>query len=971
MAPRRASRPLDTRQELCAPFGVDAGRCDALVEGAASLDLLRRVELAARRGDPLAPAVDPGANVTEKLRLAFAAVLLSLEGAVHEASYNPDQLRDVRRRVGHEWQWNPELMTLVTAAMKAPPETPGGEPLTLEDLIAIDPQVTFDNVARRIARLKIFQALVQVRRFRREHSLDPDEPALQNPNAILRRLVREGRLAEGDLLDPWGGTIQFVRGAGAPVPFLSVVRGFELHAPGPDGASATADDVRDPFERVLRSGTPYASAVQEDRVVDARFEVEVGDATVEAWQQLFSNLFGSSLGGSGGLGLSGIGEGGGGRGEGIGLGSIGTLGHGRGSSGIDSGVAFWSPPQRTDAAGKLRLHVPLGDAETTWRLALLGFPDGATPAATAIDIPSVLPLSARVDAGAAWVEGDEAGVAITVHNRQAHPVSVALTVTASGVAAISGATAASEPLVLTTVVPADGASVVLAWVNAPRPGTAQLDVQLATEGAPDDHLRHQWEVRPAAEPTEFTSSRWVDGEAELELTMPPAWTRTVGVPRMVLERGWDQALAGALRALEPDDQTSPRAMADALEVASRLRRWAIARGGEQDPLAERAASLARRAVGRLAAYAVISPESARIPVARALAYVPADARGALGKPLDCPGEADTLDAMLETLEAEPPPANGTVRPCWDAFVTDTTALLEKRADDEDYARLVLALVERPHRRMLVAALADRLRERVALRPSGSIRLGRELAADRGARAVVFAALLRSIRLGNPGPADADHLAAWIGVQRDADGGYGSPLATRSVVRALLAEGATLARTSHVEIESAGVTRALDVAPSDHLAVPLPEDATNVRVRVKGPGVVARFERPVLRLWSHPPDDGGSPLHLEAFWPENARAAHTGLLRLRVQQTLSRKITADLAVPLPPGVTLAEPVAGVRQVQGALSIRRDLDQSALATVIEIPVRFALGGRMTVPEARAHVAFEEMARTVAPARRLTVR
>jgi hypothetical protein len=46
------------------------------------------------------------------------------------------------------------------------------------------------------------------------------------------------------------------------------------------------------------------------------------------------NLWGDDIGeafGAGGLGLSGIGEGGGGRGEGIGLGSVGTIGHGSGT----------------------------------------------------------------------------------------------------------------------------------------------------------------------------------------------------------------------------------------------------------------------------------------------------------------------------------------------------------------------------------------------------------------------------------------------------------------------------------------------------------------------------------------------------------------------------------------------------------------------------------------------------------------
>ena len=238
---------LDTRRALCRGFSVDEARCDRLGEGDPALDLVRRADLAARVGKPLAPAVDPGANVNEALRQAFASVLLSLEGAVRDASRNPDQLRDVRRRVGSAWQFNPELMTLVTAAMQVAPETPGGEPLTLGDMVAIDPQVTFDSVARRIARAKIFEILVAVRQFRRDHRLDPEEPALRNPNAILRRLVRDGRLAEQDLVDPWGGTIQFTPSTGPAIPFLNAVKGFELHAPGPDGTIGSGDDVRDPF----------------------------------------------------------------------------------------------------------------------------------------------------------------------------------------------------------------------------------------------------------------------------------------------------------------------------------------------------------------------------------------------------------------------------------------------------------------------------------------------------------------------------------------------------------------------------------------------------------------------------------------------------------------------------------------------------------------------------------------------------
>ena len=141
-----------------------------------------------------------------------------------------------------------------------------------------------------------------------------------------------------------------------------------------------------------------------------------------------------------------------------------------------------------------------------------------------------------------------------------------------------------------------------------------------------------------------------------------------------------------------------------------------------------------------------------------------------------------------------------------------------------------------------------------LRPGGAVSLPVQAHASAGAQNFT-----KGRWFGKPGPADANRLAASIGVQRDAQGGYGSPLATRSVVRALVTEGPSLKETSHVQFESEGTKQDVEVSPSAHLVLPLPAGATKVAVRVKGPGVVARFERPVLRLWSHPPVETTSPL----------------------------------------------------------------------------------------------------------------
>jgi hypothetical protein len=434
----------------------------------------------------------------------------------------------------------------------------------------------------------------------------------------------------------------------------------------------------------------------------------------------------------------------------------------------------------------------------------------------------------------------------------------------------------------------------------------------------------------------------------------------------VLERGHELALAGALGALDPDQQTSPRALADAVEVASRVRRFAIGRGGEKDPLAERAADVARRGVARLAAYAAIHGSHAEVPIARALPHVPLEEAGTLGKAVECPSEEGSLDARLEVMESEPLPVGGAVRSCWDAFASSLAQTVQAVGSAEEHARLLLAAAERPHRQALAISLADRLRERVDLKPSGAIRLADGLGAQRATRAIVFAALLRAVHIGRPSAADAPRLAAWIGVQRDADGGYGSALATRSAVRALLAEGAVSGAPSKVVVEASGERREVEVAASAQVIVPLPDTATKASVRVRGAGVVARFERPVLRLWAHPPSAAAGPLQIEAEWPDDAKAGKSGKLVVRLRHGLGRQVTADATIPLPPGAALAAPVEGIRQLQGVLGVRRELDGSELPTVVEIPLRFALPGRFTAPEARARVAFEELGRGIAPAR-----
>ena len=963
----------DTRLSVCRTLGIDIERCDRFLEGDPALDAVRRGLVGARIAAPLPPELDPGGSAKEAFTRTFAEVLRSLEGAVYEASGSVERLADVRRRGPRGgFAFNPELMTLVTAAMPTPPETPGGEPLSLADLLSLDPQVTFDNVARRITRLKLFYVLQQVRAFKRERQIDADEPILKDPNALLRRLVRDGRISEDLLLDPWGGTLQFVAQPGPPLPFLTVVRGFELRAPGPDGRPGTADDVRDPFERVVRSGTPYARAMGEDRVVDARYDMEVGEPTVAGWQALLEEQTGKTLGGLGSIGTIGHGSGSG-SGSGFGSGHGRLSGSHRTSAGLATGVAWWSPPERTDARGHVRFHVPLGDAETTWRVALVGVPDGAPRATTSVDVPVALPLSARVDAGVTWIEGDAIDAAVTLRNRTGKPVRATVSASVSGAARLRDAASATR----TVDVPAGGAAVTLVPLAAPEPGAAELVVTVRAPDLPDDVLHHAWQVLPAGEPTDLTRSQWVEGKATLEAALGdrrladreggPSPVRLAGAPRLVLERGLDRPLAAAVEAMDPDHLRSREALADAVEVGSRVGRWATVKQGEASPLAARAAEIVARARGRLALYGAGDPGPGWALESRLRIWFPP----AKTERVACPPADQHGEVALQALDAEPVPESGSALACWDAAVTTAVDEVSNGGDAVALARAFLALAEHPHRATLAATLIDRLREKVSVRPSGAVTLPEGQARDRSARAVVFAALLRGVHAGKPSPAPADRLAAWIGVQRDADGGYGSALATREVVRALLDAGLEEQGTSRVTVVAGDTRREVLVPASARVEVPLDPGALSVQLAVEGPGLVARLERPVVRLWSRPPPAPESPLHLDVSWPGDARAGVKGVVSVSVRHTRGRRTPIAVRLPLPPGVSLAEPVGGVRQVQGTLDIRRTLDASGLATQIDLPVRFGLAGRVTVPEAHIQVAYEEVPRAVAPARPLVVR
>jgi len=946
---------LDTRTSLCESAGARE-RCNDLLSGEAANEPLRRALLGPSAGE-LAPQFDPGADVIHELDDSFSAVLHSLEGAVYTASFDPDRLIDVRRKTATTFAFNPELMTLTTAAMDHPPLTPGGEPLSLGDLTAIDAQVTFDNVARRVTRYKLFKVLQAVRTFKVAHALDAGEPALRDPNALLRRLVRSGEVPEGMLVDPWGGSTQFVKSTGPALPFLNTIAGFELRAPGPNGQLGDADDVRDPFARVVRTGSPYARAMSEDQLVDAKLDMEVAETTVSAWSSLMDTATGTQLGG---LGLIGHGEGGGGTGQGFGS------GHGRLRGGstrvtgaLSNGDAFFQLPQRTDAQGHVHFSVPLGDIETTWGLGMLALPDHAPPATAKLEIVASQPVSLSANAGAAWTAGDEMDVRVLVRNRTKDAVEANVAVTAEGVASLA-------PTKKTVHVAPESITSFAVRVRAGRVGEAVLAATLTASGLPSDSLRFSWNVLASGELVTRTAAQWVEGTGVVKLDVDPR-DSLLGRPRLVLTHGASDALEGVLGAVDPNFTRAPESIADAMEIAARLVRL-----GPVD-VRERATGVLRTASERVLATIVDRGQGDHTAdtwlLARRLrAYAPGDViANKLAVESDdsrCPPTL-TLPEEVVALGVFPHGQTDAELPCWETFVAEATAHAAASDEPTTVARALLALAERPERARSARTLAEKLRAMVRLSPGGAIHLDRGSRSD---RAIVYAALLRGNKLGASLVSD-ERLAAWIAVDRDAGGSFGSPEASRAVVIGLTASGGIgTSPAQTITVDENGSVRSVVLGPSGFVALGLGDRTTSVIVHA-GTGVVARLERPMLRSFSNPPGVSESPLRLEVKWPDDARAGHIATVHVTMSSVLNKSERAVARIPLPPGATMVAAMPGVIQVHGALLVTHDVSVGS-SSVIDIPIRFSLGGRATVREAHIVTPRAPLSRGTAPAQTIQI-
>ncbi|MBX3247390.1 MAG: hypothetical protein KF901_09420 [Myxococcales bacterium] len=219
--------------------------------------------------------------VEGRLALLFRAIEQRIDAAV------PDQLDEVAIERGGRFSFNRQLLaSLPTSSLGGEGATGlGGEPLTIERLEALDRSFSWDTVARRITRERLFKLLLALRQFVQQGALDlpwtrPGDPTLWVEQLRGRYVDGAGSIRPGLLVDGWGRPFRLVRTARARFGQVQPVAGYELVSAGPDGRFGNADDVYDPTARVLPTGSLYGAAVGEDALVARLRGVELGRATL-------------------------------------------------------------------------------------------------------------------------------------------------------------------------------------------------------------------------------------------------------------------------------------------------------------------------------------------------------------------------------------------------------------------------------------------------------------------------------------------------------------------------------------------------------------------------------------------------------------------------------------------------------------------------------------------------------------------
>lgn len=230
--------------------------------------------------------------VTGRLALIFRAIEQQVAQAL------PERIDDVAVREGRGWRFNSEILEAIAEADTLSGEGAtglGGAPLTIDQLQDFDRAFTYNNVARRITRERLFHLYLALRQLVQTNGFDLPWSRLGDPAEWLRALPGQmvtgaGSLRREELVDGWGRpfVLRRARGGRSRFTFVDPLGGWELVSTGPDGRAGTGDDLWDPTARVLPRGSAYAEAVGEDVLVARLGGVELGRATIDMLQSSVS-----------------------------------------------------------------------------------------------------------------------------------------------------------------------------------------------------------------------------------------------------------------------------------------------------------------------------------------------------------------------------------------------------------------------------------------------------------------------------------------------------------------------------------------------------------------------------------------------------------------------------------------------------------------------------------------------------------
>ncbi len=239
---------------------------------------------------------DPIGMREELLRRGIGGVMQVLEQLVTRLTSDHELRDQVTHTTGRRIDFSPDVVTwLVDQGMLSTEvvTTLGGEPMTPAMITQADPSFTFDVVARRVARARLVRLLVTLSSL-----TNADDPSALRasqgapPDRWLSLLVQLGMIEPDALVDPWGHAFVMRRVTGRHPAVVVSERAidWELSSPGPDGVPGNADDVRDPFARVVTRGTPYAVVSGEDALMVQLSQIAPGEQVLAAMATAYQRL---------------------------------------------------------------------------------------------------------------------------------------------------------------------------------------------------------------------------------------------------------------------------------------------------------------------------------------------------------------------------------------------------------------------------------------------------------------------------------------------------------------------------------------------------------------------------------------------------------------------------------------------------------------------------------------------------------